>query len=105
VDSFAGSVALVERPRFPEPVVERAAGSLLAPMPGTVGTVTATLGQAVAEGDLLLTLEAMKLEHPVRAPAAGTVTQLTVSTGDQVETGAVLAVVTTDAIADERSES
>jgi len=103
VDSFEGSVALVERPRFPEPVLVRAAGSLLAPMPGTVGPVAATLGQAVAEGDLLLTLEAMKLEHPVRAPAAGTVTQLNVATGDQVETGAVLVIVTPDN--DQRSES
>ena len=51
------------------------------------------VGQRVAAGDLLLTLEAMKLEHPVLAPADGVVTELPVPAGGQVETGAVLAVV------------
>jgi len=93
VDGPQGSVALVEEPRFPPPVSERAAGSLLAPMPAAVGRVAVTLGQAVAAGDLLLTLEAMKLEHAVYAPEAGVVTRLSVTSGQQVEAGAVLAVV------------
>jgi propionyl-CoA carboxylase alpha chain len=62
-------------------------------MPAAVGRVAVTLGQAVAAGDLLLTLEAMKLEHAVYAPEAGVVTQLSVTPGQQVEAGAVLAVV------------
>ncbi|MDI5938456.1 acetyl-CoA carboxylase biotin carboxyl carrier protein subunit, partial [Micromonospora sp. DH15] len=53
------------------------------------------VGQRVAAGDLLLTLEAMKLEHPVLAPADGVVAELPVPAGGQVDTGAVLAVVTT----------
>jgi acyl-CoA carboxylase subunit alpha len=94
VDHIDGSVALVEVPRFAPPAVERAPGSLLAPMPGAVGRVAVTLGQTVAAGDLLLTLEAMKMEHAVLAPDDGAVSELPVEPGTQVEPGAVLAVVT-----------
>jgi propionyl-CoA carboxylase alpha chain len=94
VDHIDGSVALVEVPRFAPPVVERAPGSLLAPMPGAVGRVAVTLGQTVAAGDLLLTLEAMKMEHAVLAPDDGVVSELPVEPGTQVEPGTVLAVVT-----------
>jgi biotin carboxyl carrier protein len=50
----------------------------------------------VAAGDLLLTLEAMKMEHAIRAPEAGVVTELFVTAGQQVEPGAPLAVITPD---------
>jgi propionyl-CoA carboxylase alpha chain len=50
-------------------------------------------GQRVRAGELLMTLEAMKLEHPVYAPSAGVVTSLPVATGSQVDTGTVLAVL------------
>jgi propionyl-CoA carboxylase alpha chain len=91
--SYVDTVALKEKPRFAPPVAQRPSGSLLAPMPGAVGTVAVSVGQAVAAGDLLLTLEAMKMEHAIRAPRAGTVTQLQVSPGDQVDAGAMLAVI------------
>ena len=68
-------------------------GSLLAPLPGAVDRVHVEVGQRVAAGDLLLTLEAMKLEHPVLAPADGVVAELPVPAGGQVDTGTVLAVV------------
>jgi len=74
-------------------VAELPAGSLVAPMPGAVGRLAVTVGQEVAAGDLLLTLEAMKLEHTVHAPASGVVTELYVEPGRQVEAGDVLAVV------------
>ncbi|WP_027659797.1 ATP-binding protein [Salinispora fenicalii] len=96
VDGPEGAVNLTELPRFPLPGAELAAGSLLAPLPGTVTRVQVELGQRVAAGDLLLTLEAMKLEHPVLAPADGVVAELPVPAGGQVETGAVLAVVNPD---------
>jgi len=51
------------------------------------------VGQQVTAGQLLLTLEAMKLEHPVLAPTDGVVAELPVPAGGQVETGTVLAVV------------
>ncbi|MEU9509436.1 biotin carboxylase N-terminal domain-containing protein [Micromonospora sp. NPDC048170] len=93
VDGPDGATSLVELPRFPEPTAELAAGSLVAPLPGAVTRVHVEVGQRVAAGDLLLTLEAMKLEHPVLAPADGVVAELPVPAGGQVDTGAVLAVV------------
>ncbi|MFI6759288.1 biotin carboxylase N-terminal domain-containing protein [Micromonospora sp. NPDC050417] len=93
VDGPDGSVTLTELPRFPEPTPELAEGSLVAPLPGAVSRILVVPGQRVAAGDLLLTLEAMKLEHPVHAPTAGTVTELPVPPGAQVEAGTVLAVL------------
>ncbi|MGN9767584.1 ATP-binding protein [Micromonospora sp. SD12] len=93
VDGPDGAASLAELPRFPDPTTELAAGSLVAPLPGAVTRVHVEVGQRVAAGDLLLTLEAMKLEHPVLAPADGVVAELPVATGGQVDTGAVLAVV------------
>ncbi|MFI5835243.1 biotin carboxylase N-terminal domain-containing protein [Micromonospora sp. NPDC051300] len=93
VDGPDGAASLTELPRLPRPAAALAAGSLLAPLPGAVAKVHVEVGQRVAAGDLLLTLEAMKLEHPVLAPADGVVAELPVPPGGQVETGAVLAVV------------
>ena len=69
------------------------AGSLLAPMPGTVIRVGVQVGDEVKQGQPLLWLEAMKMEHTISAPADGVVAELTVGEGEQVEVGAVLAVV------------
>ena len=96
VDSREGSVTLHELPRFPLPVPGTADGSLVAPLPGVVSRILVLPGQRVAAGELLMTLEAMKLEHPVHAPAAGRVASLPVDAGTQVDTGTVLAVVTPD---------
>ncbi|MDG4761543.1 biotin carboxylase N-terminal domain-containing protein [Micromonospora sp. WMMD710] len=93
VDGPAGAASLTELPRLPLPTVELAAGSLLAPLPGAVTRVHVEVGQRVSAGDPLLTLEAMKLEHPVLAPTDGVVAELPVPVGGQVDTGAVLAVV------------
>ncbi|MFJ8690645.1 ATP-binding protein [Micromonospora wenchangensis] len=93
VDGPDGAAELTELPRFPLPRAALAVGSLLAPLPGTVTRVHVEAGQRVVVGDLLLTLEAMKLEHPVLAPTDGVVADLPVPAGGQVETGAVLAVV------------
>ncbi|MER7459635.1 biotin carboxylase N-terminal domain-containing protein [Micromonospora sp. NPDC126480] len=93
VDGPDGAASLTELPRFPLPTAELAAGSLLAPLPGAVTRVHVGVGQRVTAGDLLLTLEAMKLEHPVLAPTDGVVAELPVPEGGQVDTGAVLAVV------------
>ncbi|WP_067471328.1 acetyl/propionyl/methylcrotonyl-CoA carboxylase subunit alpha [Actinomadura hibisca] len=93
VDSALGPVALRAVPRFADPSDLVAPGSLLAPMPGTVVRVEAGPGAAVAEGQTLVVLEAMKMEHRIAAPAAGTVAELNVSAGQQVEAGAVLAVI------------
>ncbi|MFY1618245.1 biotin carboxylase N-terminal domain-containing protein [Micromonospora sp. WMMD736] len=96
VDGPDGAASLVELPRLPLPTAELAAGSLLAPLPGAVTRVHVEVGQRVAAGDLLLTLEAMKLEHPVLAPTDGVVAELPVPAGGQVRTGVVLAVIGKD---------
>jgi propionyl-CoA carboxylase alpha chain len=62
-------------------------------MPGTVVRVSTEPGAEVAAGDVLLVLEAMKMEHPVRATADGTVSEVLVAAGQQVDSGAVLVVV------------
>lgn len=95
VDSALGAHALVPVPRFPDPQDRTEPGSLLAPMPGTVVRVAEGLtpGTAVTAGQPLLWLEAMKMEHRILAPASGTLTALHAATGQQVEFGALLAVV------------
>jgi propionyl-CoA carboxylase alpha chain len=89
-----GPVALTPVPRFAEPGAALAAGSLVAPMPGTVLRVAVAAGDTVAAGDPLVWLEAMKMEHKITAPVDGVVAELPVSAGRQVEVGAVLAVLT-----------
>jgi propionyl-CoA carboxylase alpha chain len=96
VDTAEGSVELTELPRFPPPGAEAAEGTLTAPLPGSVVRVLVVPGQRVAAGDLLLTVEAMKLEHAVHAPTSGVITDLKVKTGAQVEAGALLAVLAPD---------
>jgi propionyl-CoA carboxylase alpha chain len=93
VDSPEGSVGLRELSRFPLPAPEAAVGSLIAPLPGAVRRVLVVPGQRVRAGELLLTLEAMKLEHPVHAPSAGVVASLPVHPGAEVDTGELLAVL------------
>ncbi|WP_043669892.1 ATP-binding protein [Streptomyces xylophagus] len=70
------------------------AGSLTAPMPGTVTVVKVAVGDQVAAGQSLLVVEAMKMEHVVSAPHAGTVAELDVTPGATVAMDQVLAVVT-----------
>ena len=97
VDGPDGWSTLIEQDRFPDTAGLLAEGAALAPMPGGVVRVAVTEGQTVASGQLLVVLEAMKMEHAVHAASAGTVTSVTVAEGDQVETGRVLVVVDTDA--------
>jgi propionyl-CoA carboxylase alpha chain len=93
VDSGMGPVSLVPVSRFTDPADLAVAGSLLAPMPGTVARVGVAAGDPVSAGQPLLWLEAMKMEHVISAPAAGIVAELPVAVGQQVEVGSVLAVV------------
>ena len=84
---------LVEALRFPTHDAHAVAGGLVSPMPGKVVKVLVTVGQEVAVGAPLVVLEAMKMEHTVRAAAAGTVRELHVAVGDQVDADRLLAVV------------
>ncbi|MER5831469.1 biotin carboxylase N-terminal domain-containing protein [Streptomyces sp. NPDC002130] len=92
---YVNTTALTALPRFPDPATQHAPGSLLAPMPGTVVRVAdgLTAGTPVKAGEPLLWLEAMKMQHKITAPVTGTLTGLSVVPGQQVEPGALLAVV------------
>jgi propionyl-CoA carboxylase alpha chain len=96
VDGRCETTVLVEVPRFPAISAPAAVGSLIAPLPGTVVAVTVAVGDTVERGDVVVTLEAMKMEHAVRAPRRGTVGRVRVAAGDQVEAGDVLVVVEDD---------
>ncbi len=89
----SGGVELVELPRFPDRSKADFTGGLVAPMPGNVTATHVEEGAEVELGQLLLILEAMKMEHRITAPIAGTVTQMRVSVGDQVDNGELLVVL------------
>ena len=75
------------------PVVTGAGEAVNAPMPGNILKVNVQNGQAVKAGEVLVVLEAMKMENEIMAPKAGTVTQVLVSKGSTVDTGAPLVVI------------
>ena len=64
-----------------------------APMPGTILDVKVANGQAVKKGDVLMILEAMKMENEILAPCDGTVDAVSVTKGASVETGALLCAI------------
>lgn len=67
--------------------------TVTSPMPGTILSVNVSNGAAVKKGDVLLILEAMKMENEILAPCDGTVASVNVTKGSSVETGAVLCVI------------
>jgi acetyl/propionyl-CoA carboxylase alpha subunit len=93
VDGPDGSSTLTEVPRFPDPASQLAVGALVAPLPGTVVKVSVAVGDRVGAGDALIAIEAMKMEHEVRAVTAGTVSEVHVAAGEQVEAGRLLVVI------------
>jgi propionyl-CoA carboxylase alpha chain len=93
VQDARGEVRLDELPRFPEPEVAAVTGGSAAPMPGKVLDVRVKPGERVARGQVLLVMEAMKMELQVTASADGVVAEVRVSPGQQVNAGEVLVVV------------
>jgi propionyl-CoA carboxylase alpha chain len=83
----AGDIELIETPRFPDAESHEAGGGLMAPMPGVIRSLTVSPGQAVEKGQVLLVLEAMKMEHRILAPHDGVVAEVTVAQGEQVKNG------------------
>ena len=75
------------------PAAAASAAAITAPMPGNINAVKVTTGQAVKEGDVLVILEAMKMENEITAPKAGKVGQIFVQKGATVETGTPLVEV------------
>ena len=76
----------------PAPAAKAPAGAqtINAPMPGTILSVNVKPGQAVKRGDVLVVLEAMKMENEIMAPNDGTVGTVNVAKGQSVQSGAVL---------------
>jgi len=95
VQSATGEVRLVEIPRFPEPELEHVAGGYAAPMPGNIVAVNVEPGQRVSAGQVLVIVEAMKMEHLITCTEDGIVKEVRVTVGAQVEAGQVLLVVDT----------
>ena len=79
----------------PAPVAAGAQGGITvtSPMPGKILAVKASVGAAVKRGEVIMILEAMKMENDIVAPEDGTVASINVGNGDSVEAGAVLATL------------
>ncbi|WP_374445181.1 acetyl-CoA carboxylase biotin carboxylase subunit [Stella sp.] len=92
----ATRVLVLVDPLAPAVSAEAGTGHLTAPMPGRITRVLVAEGDDVAAGQPLLVLEAMKMEHTIRAPAAGRVRRLRYGEGDLVEEGAEMAELATD---------
>jgi acyl-CoA carboxylase subunit alpha len=93
VGSPRGDVELALVPRFVVPGGENIHGGFAARMPGKVIDLRVAVGDRIEAGQTLVVLEAMKMEHPMRAAEPGIVREVRVAIGDQVESGAVLLVV------------
>ncbi|GAA4725919.1 biotin carboxylase N-terminal domain-containing protein [Nocardioides endophyticus] len=91
-----GTVDLTDVPRFPDVDSALEAGSLVAPMPGTVVRINVKPGDRVTAGETVLVIEAMKMEHAIKATVDAVVASVPVSTGGAVDTGAVLIVLEED---------
>lgn len=92
----APAAAPVAAPAAPAaPAVSGNAGSIVvsAPMPGKILNVKANVGASVKKGDVVLILEAMKMENEVVAPEDGTIASINVAAGDSVEAGDTLATL------------
>jgi len=80
-------------PAAPSASVQAGTTPVNSPMPGTILDIKVTAGQQVKEGDLVVILEAMKMENEIYAPCAGTVAQVLTSKGASVDTGAPLVTI------------
>ncbi len=86
--------AAVEQPKAaPVSVPSNAKAKVTAPMPGTVLKINVSNGQSVKKGDVLLVLEAMKMENEITSPEDGTVSSVSVAKGASVNSGDLLVVI------------
>ena len=63
------------------------------PIPGKVLSVNVSQGSTVAEGDVICTLESMKMENPIVAPSSGTITKIEITSGQVVEGGQLVCII------------
>ncbi|MCP4038853.1 MAG: ATP-grasp domain-containing protein [bacterium] len=93
VQTPEGDLVFTECPRFKIPGEEETVGGFVAQMPGKVIDLRVAVGDHVKAGDTVLVLEAMKMEHPMRAAEDGVVAEVRIALGEQVEAGTLLLVV------------
>ncbi len=90
----AAAAPVAAAPAAAAPAAAAGAGNpVKAPLPGTVTTINVKVGDTVAVGDVVLVLEAMKMQNNIEAEYAGTVTSVVVNPGDSVMEGAVLLTI------------
>lgn len=87
----AAPVAAAPAPAAPAAGGTEGSVKIAAPMPGKILAVKANIGQAVKRGDVVMVLEAMKMENEITAPQDGTIAGISVAVGDSVESGDTLA--------------
>jgi propionyl-CoA carboxylase alpha chain len=97
VRTASGAATFVRAPRFVQHDAEVGGGGPISPLPGTVIAVHVEPGQHVTEGQLLMVVEAMKMEHKILAPGAATVTEVRFAVGERVDTGDLLVALDIDA--------
>lgn len=90
VEQVSDNAAASVTPKAPPAPVSGGGKQILAPMPGTILTVNVKQGQAVKSGQVLMILEAMKMENEIMAPKDGTITSVSVQAGASVENGTLL---------------
>ena len=95
VQTIKGTVSFEILPRFKPPALQIAEGSLVTPMPGIVLEIRVSQGDVVSAGDTLIILEAMKMEHHIKAPHDGMVAEILVEESQQLENGVPLLVIDT----------
>ncbi len=88
-----GTIGLTVLPRFEVPGQQLPTGGLVAPMPGSVLQVLVAVGDQVVPGQVMVILEAMKMEHHITAPFEATVTDVPIAVGQQVDNGALLLTI------------
>ena len=91
IEKVEGGYQPMSRTAAPAPVVGE--NNVIAPMPGKILDVQCKVGDVVKAGDIVIMLEAMKMENEIVAPADGTVADIPVHKGDMVDTDATLVVL------------
>ena len=96
LEEITGAAPTAEKPAAPAPAPAAPAGEgerITSPVPGTILAVNVTPGQSVRKGDVLMVLEAMKMENEIMCPRDGVVGSVQASKGAAVESGTLLCVL------------
>ena len=93
MEAPAAGAAAPQAPAAPKAAAPAGGQQIKAPMPGTILDVRVQAGQAVKKGQVLVILEAMKMENEIQAPCDGTVSSVSVKKGDSVETQALICTI------------